>query len=270
MENSIYDQAFKKVYSELNLADENGEWLNLPTRCPFAESCWEKIPHRKSASDSFWTITRPWVGKNYNKLRLLVIAINMNEYGGYDGAIKLINKAKAEIDGEKRKRIKVFISKTYSGTFLFHRMGCYATAFAETEKLMEPKWKGQCPLPKDVVDSFDYISYTNHIKCSPLGDKSKPSHQMWNNCGKFILIKEIEILQPNKILIIGNSTNYDYLKKNVFSEMTSLTLKGRVSICKGLFRNREIEITIVPHTASRGGSAKKIIDDLRSVLNNKT
>ncbi len=265
MEKANIDHDFKKTYSDLNLAGENGEWLPLHNSCPFCDSCWKHIQSRKPANNGFYTITRPWVGENYNNLKLLVIAINMNEYGGYEGAIKLMNTAKAEID---RGKIKMFVKKSYPGTFLFHRMGCYATAFVEKENLIMPTWKGHCPLPKDIVSSLDYISYTNHIKCSPIGEKSQPSVQMWRNCGKFILKKEIEILQPNKILILGNSDNYVYLKQNVFDEMTSLAFKGKIGICNGLFKNREIEITVVPHPASRGGNELKIIDDLRNVLNN--
>ena len=147
---TITDNDFKKIYSELGLVDDNGAMLTLHSDCPNCNSCWQKIQDRKPRNDGFWTITRPWVGKKYNDLKLLVIGVNMNEYGSYDGAINLINWTKKEIGQGK---IKMFVSKTYSGTFLFHRMGSYITAFAERAKLIKPTWIKNYPLPDDIVSA---------------------------------------------------------------------------------------------------------------------
>jgi len=260
------DENFKKMYSTLGLIDNNGAILTLHSDCPKCNSCWKNIQERKPGNDGFWTVTRPWVGKKYSELKLLVIGINMNEYGSYEGAINLIDWTKEEIGSGK---IKMFVSDTYKGTFLFHRMGSYITAFVEKANLLNRTWKGHYPIPNDIVYSLDYISYTNHIKCSPIGKKSKPTAQMWENCGKYILQKEIELLEPNKILVLGNSDNFYYLNENVLDNKISLKWKGKVGIGNGFVNNKKVEITVVPHPASFGGNSSEIMNDLNCVINNR-
>ena len=260
------DILFRKIYSKLKLSDNNGTMLTLHSDCPNCNSCWQNIQDRKPKNDGFWTVTRPLVGKKYNELKLLVVGINMNEYGSYEGAINLINWTKEEIG---RGKIKMFVSDTYNGTFLFHRMGSYITAFVENANLISPTWKGHYPISNDIISSLDYVSYTNHIKCSPVGEKSKPTYPMWENCGNYILRKEIEILEPNKILVLGNSDNFYYLNKNVLDNQISLKWKGKVGLGNGLVNNKKVEITVVPHPASFGGNSFQIMRDLNCVLNNR-
>jgi hypothetical protein len=260
------DMEFKKIYAELNLSDKNGTMLPLHNSCPNCNICWQNIQDRKPANDAFWTITRPWVGKKYDELKIMVIAINMNEYGSYDGAINLINWTKEEIG---RGKIKMFVSETYPGTFLFHRMGSYITAFVENANLINPTWQGDYPSSNDIVSSLDYISYTNHIKCSPVGEKSKPSFQMWDNCGNYILKKEIEILEPHKILVLGNSDNFNYFNANVLDNKISLEWQGKVGTGNGFVNNKEVEITVVPHPASFGGNSSQIMKDLNFAINKR-
>lgn len=262
----VTDKQFKNLYTKLGLINSNGTIITLHSDCPFSNKCWKNIQDRKPANDGFWTITRPWVGKSYNKLKLLVLGINMNEYGSYNGAINLINWTKNEIGNGKRK---MFVSKTYSGTFLFHRMGSYITSFVEKAGLIKPTWVNNYPLPKDIVTALDYISYTNHIKCSPIGEKSKPTYEMWENCGNFILKNEIKELQPIKILVLGNSDNFNYLNQKVLDKSISLKWKGKIGIGIGYLNEKQIEITVVLHPASFGGNSSKIMKDLNCVINNR-
>lgn len=260
------DRKFKKLYSELGLIDNNGKMLTLHSDCPNCNNCWQNIQDRKPGNDGFWTITRPWIGEKYSDLKLLVIGVNMNEYGSYDGAINLLNQTKIEIGQGKRK---MFISDTYPGTFLFHRMGSYVTAFAEKAKLLKPIWIKNYPLPTDIVSALEYISYTNQIKCSPIGEKSKPTYQMWEHCGNYILKKEIELLQPNKILVLGNSDNLNSLNQKVLDKVISLKWKGKIGVGNGFVNEKLIEIIVVPHPASFGGNSSEIMNDLNCVINNR-
>ena len=262
----INDESFKKLYFELGLIDNNGEMLTLHSDCPNCDYCWQKIQGRKPGNNGFWTATRPWIGKKYSDLQLLVIAINMNEYGSYDGAINLIEQAKDEI---RRGIIKTFVSETYSGTFLFHRMGSYVTSFATRYGLFKPTWIGDYPSPPDIVSAFEFISYTNQIKCSPTGEKSKPSYQMWERCGNFILKPEIELLNPKRLLVLGNSDNIDYLNQKVLDTEITLKWKGKIGIGNGYINTKPIEIFVVPHPASFGGNSPEIMNDLNCVLNNR-
>lgn len=266
------DNKLRKIYSLLGLTDNDGKFLTLHSDCPNSEYCWKYAKERKPKDDGFWTVTRPWIGARYSELRLLAIGINMNQYGSYEGAINLINQTKIEIKQGKRK---MFVTNEYSGTFFFHRMGSYITAFVENALLITPTWKNNYPLPEDIVSSFDFISYTNHIKCSPKNDKSKPSdkskptYQMWEKCGNFILKQEIELLKPSKILILGNADNFRFFNQNVLDNKIHLERKGKVEIGNGYVNKKPIEIFVVPHPASFGGNSYKIMNDLNCVINNR-
>jgi len=257
-------ERFKKLYSELGLIDNDGEMLTLHSDCQNFSYCWQNIQNRKPENDGFWTITRPWIGQKYSELELLVIAINMNEYGSYEGAINLIEQTKVEIEQGRRK---MFVSDTYSGTFLFHRMGSYVTAFAEKAELLKPTWIEDYPSPPDIVSALEFISYTNHVKCSPTGEKSKPSYQMWERCGNFILKPEIELLSPKRLLVLGNSDNFYYLNHNVLDTEIALKWQGKIGIGNGYINKKSIEIFVVPHPASFGGNSSEIMNDLNQVLN---
>lgn len=259
------EEKFIKLYSDIELIGENKEIKTLHSNCPNCNICWSDIESKKPGDDGFWTISKPWIGKNYSKLRLLAIGINMNEYGSYDGLNKLINWSKEQILEGKRK---MFVTANYSGTFLFHRLGCYSTAFAEAASLLQSDWKNSCPLPRDIDLAFDLIAYTNQIKCSPVGDKSKPSYQMWENCGKFIFRKEIKVLNPNKILILGTSDNLHYFNKYVLDSEININWNGNVGTGIGFVNKKEIKIYVLPHTSSFGGNSLSLIDELRAELNN--
>jgi hypothetical protein len=64
----------------------------------------------------------------------------------------------------------------YAGSFLWHRLGCYSVAVGESLGAMTPKWGTDgYPEPKDVAAAFEWITFTEHVKCAPRGGKSKPT-----------------------------------------------------------------------------------------------
>ncbi len=262
----MIDKKFKELYSEIGLIDEKGKILTLHSTCKYCNNCWQDIEDRKPGNDGFWTITKPWVGKNYEKLKLLVVGINMNEYGSYDGAVNLVEQAKKEYELGYTKN---FVSETYKGTFLFHRMTSYVNAIIEKESIYTPNWINSFPSKQDLIKSFDLFAYTNQIKCSPVGEKSKPTYQMWENCGNYILKNEINLLKPNKILVLGDSDNFSYLNNKVLDDTIHLKWKGNVGIGNGYVNKNPIDIIVVPHPASFGGNSYEIMNDINCVINNR-
>lgn len=72
------------------------------------------------------------------ELRLLVIGENLNECGGFDTIQLLTALAKKEIlSGRRRVRFDNDFKK-YPGSILWHRLGCYAVAFAEAKGVLNP------------------------------------------------------------------------------------------------------------------------------------
>ena len=136
----------------------------------------------------------------------------MNEYGGLKAADELVKEAAKEMLIGHRK---VFRNPEYRGTLLFHRLACYVTAIAEAKKLMKwPSCSDESPPPKDVERALDFVAYTNHVKCSPKDSRSEPTPEMWKNCGRHILSRELKLLMPEIILILGvddNKTNFESL-----------------------------------------------------------
>lgn len=275
MDDRNYKLELNQMYSSLGI-------LNVPleTKCKHSNTCWKGIEHRMwneefegiDEDEHCAHLYSPWIGNSYDALKLLVLGINMNNYGGYNAETMLANYSIKAIAKGKRKIN--FDAPGYPGTFFWHRIPAYVVAFLENANLMKPSWADDdFPSKEDVVKAFEYFAITNSIKCSPKlseeKDKSKPTGGMWENCPPFILKEEIRVLEPNKILICGNSDNFRYFNQKVLDspgiyKNYSLTLKGL-----GQIDGREIEIFVVPHPTSRGGNKVDIMYSLINSLNDK-
>ena len=263
-----YKEKLDKMYSSLGVFN-----VSLETKCKNAHSCWNGIEDRMRKNDfggdkvdcNYAKLYSPWVGTSYDKLKLFILGINMNDCGGYDAEIWLAKYAMEAILQGKRKIN--FGNLDYPGTMFWHRVAVYAVAFLENAKLMKPNWQGDhFPSKEDVAKAFEYFAITNSIKCSPKlsveNDKSKPISTMWEHCPEFILKEEIGVLKPDKILICGNSNNIAYFKRNVLD--TPCNLKNYSHIQKGIgqINGREIEIFVIPHPAAFGGTNVQILQSL--------
>jgi hypothetical protein len=221
-------------------------------------------------------IYRPWIGSLYDELKMLVIGINMNGYGGYDAEIGLAEYSKEAILQGKRKINFDNDPADYAGTFYWHRIPAYIVAFLENEKIMSPKWgNDDFPSKEDTSKAFDYFAITNSIKCSPRplpdipNDKSKPTNKMWENCGNFLLKEEIRILKPEKILICGTSDNSFYFNHKILDNPCKFKKHKHVQKGVGKIDGRELDIFVVPHPTSFGGNSIEIMYSVIKSLKDK-
>lgn len=255
MENKI-----KQFYLDKGIFD-----TPLHESCIHKENCWkgleEKIPKGERSK-----IYLPYIGGKYNELRILIIGINMNNYGGTDAAKYLINKTKEELCKGKKK---LFSNTNYKGSMLFYQIAKYSNILYKSQKSKQEN---------NLANSLDYIAYTNHIKCSPDDDSerfqkggnpnSKPNYNMWSNCGTHILKNEIDILKPKYIFILGKSSNLHH-----FNEIYNWSLEKREShgeITKYYLDldNEKIGCFVFPHPGVPKGIKKSLFTDFEMFFKN--
>lgn len=272
MELLQHPKSFKELYTKLSLNDYDGA-RTLHSNCRFAKECWESAEHRKPKEGSNESqIYYPWIGSNYDKLRLLVLGINMNSHGGMNAAQSLIEKAIQHL-GKGKKRL--FANKKYRGSMFFYMAARYTAIFAKAKQI--PGFtENTCTSDKGVVaSSLDFIAYTNQIKCSPDDEKredaeklkSKPTIKMWENCSGYILKEELEYLKPNNIFIFGESDNKIYFERRILdSGYTDVKKRNQVSNAKGHINGRPVNIFIFPHPGVPKGINKSLFSDFSQLL----
>ncbi|MCC7221867.1 MAG: hypothetical protein IT490_14195 [Candidatus Contendobacter sp.] len=279
MASSFTLDSFKDFYIDLGLGDKSTRNLAaLHQICKNKEKCWKKneIPRLEDGSldESEWTkISHPWVGEKFQDLKLLCLGINMNNHGGFSACSDLVKCACDKMDkGAKRVRFGKDYQK-YAGTLLFHRMGVYSALIAQANGVpVQLDEEERLPTQKEVVSTFDFLAYTNHIKCSPTNnERSKPNQQMWEHCGAFILKKEMEMLRPKVLLILGTSDNqYQLINKVLDPNSTEpIYTSGKIEVKQANFGGQPIKLVIVPHPSAKGGSAKQLMIDMQKALSIK-
>ncbi|HOI55986.1 MAG TPA: hypothetical protein PLP01_12105, partial [Phycisphaerae bacterium] len=88
--------SFEELYQQLGVAGA------LHMSCPNARTCWRDQHRPVRADGSLDTgeptyLPRPWVGPLYGDLRLVCLAINMNENGGRFACDELVTEARERI-----------------------------------------------------------------------------------------------------------------------------------------------------------------------------
>jgi len=247
------DQEFKKLYVKLGFIDNTGMCCSLPEVCNNSKKCWGTEKDRLPVSNSAQAhISRPYIGKEYDKLRLLVVGINMNEHGGYyafDGLIDGEYGARKDILNWIRRSKFGNPTERYVGTYQYYCSSNYGAAIASINNLINLKHSSDgLPLSQNTADAWDYISYTNHIKCSPTFENSRPSSEMWHLCGSHVLLEEIKILKPKYILILGITDNFWHFKDKVIN----INLQSEYEIDdaryqKLVFDNEAIHLFAITH-----------------------
>lgn len=265
--------SFRDLYAELGFIDGGENCLPLHSCCAHGKDCWsepyESMDRKPAGKDA--AISQPWVGSQYPKLGLLVVGINQNECGGYDSLNWLIGEARKEL-AHGAKRV-TFQNPEYRGTLLWHRVGCYAAAFLEAKGIYDREIEVDgYPRNEKVESAYDYIAYTNHVKCSPTGDNSKPSSGMWEHCGHHVLREEIGLLKPTDILLLGNSDNLcSFQRASIVDNSPAFEGKsanGLVQWDKSSIGGMPVRVFVVPHPAARGVGmkGKEVLSDLRELL----
>lgn len=254
---------FLRAYTKIGIQKD----VHFTQCCSNADECWKGLP-RLGKKDNYNSIYAPYIGSEYKNTHLAVIAENMFEWGGWGSVDWLVENAKEELPFRTRVRFENEFKK-YAGSFLWLWLGAYGAAFAEKVGLKSCEWKNGMPSIPDVIQGFDFLAYTNHVKCSPGGDRKdrgRPTSAMWHRCGSLILKEELRLLNPSTLLIMGKGWNQWAFQEYIFDEKAALTTNG--TACYGIAKlnGKSIKVIVVPHPSWFGKARKIIMSDWRKSL----
>jgi hypothetical protein len=249
----------EELYTTKNILI-NGKDILLHENCIYKDICWNN-KSKPNRGKQWNRISFPYFGEEYNG-DLMCIGLNLNEYGGRDAQNELINGNNDQIGVKKylqngKKKIN-FNSKTYRGTILWHRMAVYSNIILSN-----------CICPNDktkLSEVYKKIAFIEAIKCSPKGNESKPEPNMYKYCPNKILFQEINIIEPNKILILGKTLLNIFINNYNVSNRTYSKNKN-VTLFKILIENKNVNIINIIHPTAHGGGKIKIYQELYDVIN---
>lgn len=276
---------FRDVYTKRNISSE--ALLYDPHGCVKATECWAKCEKKKGPYNKIY---QPFVGENYGKTRLVVVAENLYN-GGIDGGLDRVEKLAKDAKDELNTGVKkVCFSKSedsyctsspndnsppkksdsekkYAGTYFWYFVGAYGILLADKLGLKNAQLVGKMPTTESAARGFDYLSYTNHVKCCPYEEngRGRPSKEMWKNCGKTILKDELTPLDPRWVLILGKSNNFWSFRNHI--------LEGHVDAKSGCVRygiaeinGKPVRIVVAPHPSWYRKSQSAILEDVSNAF----
>lgn len=261
---------FLKLYSRYGLLDTESQKLEdllLHETCRRRHECWSEADQERMSQEN--KVQLPFIGPRYNNsaARLAVIGTNLNESGGLFEVQQLCIHAQFLISNGWKKIRFGNPPERYSGGLFWHRLAAYAAVICSISDLRvsgDYVEVGGMPLlsnPSLLADAMGEIAFLELIKCSPRGERSKPSDQMWNLCPREFLLEELSLLRPTILLTMGIKTGraLRYILSDV-KELTPEDSSGMLAVAR--LAGRTIIVVSVPHPASPGGSADSCISHL--------
>lgn len=262
------DTDVQEIEKQLHDFYKSENIFNVPlhTTCKFCNNCWNGIENKKrdienSKEEEKSKIYKPYIGDKYNDFKLLIVGINMNNHGGYEEQKNIAVEACRLLSEEGLKKLN-FGNEEYAGSLYWHRIASYAVVYTDNAKLTTENWANDAPPEDSIALAFDYFAITNSIKCAPKnlnkGDRSQPTTEMFMNCPSYILKKEIEILKPTKILVLG---------KENYSRVVRILSKDKNFKCEtnndiNSIKINGISIVGIIHPTAPNGSKKCLSWDL--------
>lgn len=165
----------------------------LHRACARCDRCWG--PLDESARRDPGHPALPWVGSQYDKHRIVLLANNLRSDGELHDEAVVVQKVTDSLRAGKRS-----VGDHMGSTFGY---GCARYASALRRYLAgEPILSD--PAPEEVAGEMPYVARLQTVKCSPQGTKeNQPTRKMSINCPEVYLLDELVILRPNIILAMG-------------------------------------------------------------------
>jgi hypothetical protein len=283
---AAFDPLFVSAYTARGLLDGSGAAVHLPTACPRHATCWEgesgpRVPpedHKGHAG----RLSAPWIGDSYQRGRLTLLLENLRDYGGWD--------LRAEADkgmrylgrcacaGFAKGHRVLFRGQGYAGTPVWAQAVSYAATWLSVSGLLPISWSSVRVPGSALAETLDFISMVQHVKCSPLGQRSNPNAAMWSECGQHVLRSELEILRPERIVVLGRDHNAHALAAQVLpagrvvaERRVSLGARGTaVRLERRTLADRPVDVIVVQHPASPGGTSRALVSAVRELAQEAT
>jgi hypothetical protein len=244
----------KGIYKQNHILIDGKDVL-LHENCKFKDNCWTKQAIQERAFN--WNrISFPYIGNEYDGF--ICIGLNLNECGGKNALIEIINGNSDHLGVrkylEKGNKTIDFDNQKYHKTVLWHRIGVYANIILNNEIIPDNG--------KNLSDIYNKIAYLEAIKCSPKNRYSEPEEDMHLNCPRHIMLKEIEILKPKTILVLGKvasnsiKATFDYynIKKECNVAYYQFELGGNV-----------VNVFEIIHPTAPGGNSIGLYEKLYNI-----
>lgn len=188
------------MYRSQRLAYRRGE-IALCDICPNATSCWkglERSARRRPTPVNYQEnggIILPWVGRRYKAGGVAVIGINPN-IAADDYTFLLIEHG---ISWDH-------YIPTFEQGSLHEGGSSFGGCAMRTAGLVLDDLDGR-PIrdrkPLELIDVVHRTARLQAVKCVPKRKRSEPSPEMSKRCPEFLLAKELAILRPSRIVILG-------------------------------------------------------------------
>jgi len=281
-----FDSLLVDAYTAAGLLDRSGTAVHLPTECPNHAKCWEGVDGSRVPpihdKDNAGRLSAPWIGARYQQGRLALLLENLRDYGGWDlraeaekGMRYLGSHAR---DGFANGDRVLFRGGGYAGTKVWAQAVSYAATWLSGVGRLPTTWEGDRVPGTALAETMDLITMVQHVKCSPRGHRSNATAAMWSECGRHILRRELEVLQPERIIVIGSNNNARALADHVLPEGQvvrglPVKLRGKTSTVRleqRTLAGRPIEVIVVQHPASPGGTARALIGAVHHLVHGGT
>jgi hypothetical protein len=195
-----------ELYGRLGLLPD-GRPAPLCQICANADACWataptevrREPPDRYGEDDEDGGVCLPWVGPKYRPHGLVVLGINPNIGPGEH------RKDYTDLLIEHGITWQHYVSSFRKGLkgeggsrFGFGVMRCAAGLLDVLDG--QPVRDRE---PEEFIDAITRIARLQAIKCVPRRRRSRPFDEMWNRCPPLLLAHELDILEPRRLLVLG-------------------------------------------------------------------
>jgi hypothetical protein len=100
---------------------------------------------------------------------------------------------------------------------------------------------------------------------------------MWTECGPHVLAGELALLKPTRMIVLGQGDNTHAVRGRILPELREVVgrqvvklgrRQARIEVERLLGPFGDVDVLFVPHPAMPGGTARKLVDAVRTLLAN--
>jgi len=167
--------------------------------CRHRERCWPSGTQTPTVPSG---VSVPWIGSNYSASRICVVAINLDGWGGLDAHWKI---CRSHIESQEQGGLG-----KDERWFAYRAMAYVSVVHDALRGQVSSDWEE--PGRRRLAELWHECAFLESVKCSPPGSRGNPLPAMFQECPRFLLRQEIEILKPAVVLLLGRTKNRDAVR----------------------------------------------------------